>query len=234
MRTKGSPDELEHRRLLAVQRVLEGYSAEEVAEFLGVDPRSVWRWLAAFRDRGPDGPGGPPRPGPAAQAHPHPGEDHPPVAGRQADRARVPDRAVDRPAAGPHDPTRSSASGSTRSTSPLAAGPRLHPAEAPAGPSRARPGGDRRVAWPPTGRASKKGPAAGRPHRPDRRERPADGPAGPPHLGAPGPDARTSSRARRPPREGLRRGGRCGSRRAATGWGCTSRPWSTATSTTGT
>jgi transposase len=49
MRDKGSPAALEHRRLLAVQRVLEGYSAEEVAEFLDVDPRSVRRWVAAYR-----------------------------------------------------------------------------------------------------------------------------------------------------------------------------------------
>jgi len=55
MRYKGSPAELEHRRLLAVQRVLEGYSAGEVAEFLGVDPRSVRRWMATYRDEG--GPG---------------------------------------------------------------------------------------------------------------------------------------------------------------------------------
>jgi transposase len=48
MRDKGSPAELEHRRLLAVQRVLEGYSVEEVAEFLGVAPRSVRRWVAAY------------------------------------------------------------------------------------------------------------------------------------------------------------------------------------------
>src|SRR3954471_8857366 len=52
MRDKGSPEELEHRRLLAVQRVLEGYSAQEVAEFLGVDQRSVRRWVAAFREGG--------------------------------------------------------------------------------------------------------------------------------------------------------------------------------------
>ena len=52
MRDEGSPAELEHRRLLAVQRVLEGYSAEEVAEFLGVDPRSVRRWAAAYRKAG--------------------------------------------------------------------------------------------------------------------------------------------------------------------------------------
>jgi transposase len=68
MRTKGSPDELEHRRQLAVLRHLEGYSADEIAEFLGISPRSVWRWLASFRERGPEGlaarpvPGRPPRP----------------------------------------------------------------------------------------------------------------------------------------------------------------------------
>jgi transposase len=52
MRDKGSPEELEHRRLLAVQRVLEGYTAAEVADFLGVDPRSVRRWVAAYREAG--------------------------------------------------------------------------------------------------------------------------------------------------------------------------------------
>jgi transposase len=52
MRSKGSPNELEHRRRLAVQRVLEGYSTQEVADFLGVDPSTVRRWVAAFRDRG--------------------------------------------------------------------------------------------------------------------------------------------------------------------------------------
>ena len=38
MRTKGSPDELEHRRQLAVQRSLEGFSTDEIAEFLGIPP----------------------------------------------------------------------------------------------------------------------------------------------------------------------------------------------------
>jgi transposase len=52
MRTQGSPAELEHRRCLAVQRVLEGYATEEVAKVLGVDPRSVRRWVATFRQRG--------------------------------------------------------------------------------------------------------------------------------------------------------------------------------------
>src|SRR4051812_26138156 len=55
MRTTGSPDELERRRLLAVQRVSEGYSAEDVADFLGIDPSSVRRWCAAFRRCGPAG-----------------------------------------------------------------------------------------------------------------------------------------------------------------------------------
>jgi transposase len=55
MRDQGSPSELERRRLLAVQRVLEGYSTEEVAEFLGVDPRSVRRWVAAHREAGDEG-----------------------------------------------------------------------------------------------------------------------------------------------------------------------------------
>ncbi len=55
MRDKGSPAELEHRRLLAAQRVLEGYSAAEVAEFLDVDPRSVRRWVATYRKAGGTG-----------------------------------------------------------------------------------------------------------------------------------------------------------------------------------
>jgi transposase len=52
MRSKGTPEELEHRRRLAVQRVLEGYSSEEVADFLGVDSSTVRRWVALFRDQG--------------------------------------------------------------------------------------------------------------------------------------------------------------------------------------
>jgi transposase len=54
---------LERRRLLAVQRVAEGYSAEEVADFLGVDPRSVRRWVAAFRQGGAGGLAARPVPG---------------------------------------------------------------------------------------------------------------------------------------------------------------------------
>lgn len=55
MRTRGAPNELECRRRLAVQRVFDGYSTQEVADFLGVDPSSVRRWLAAFRRQGADG-----------------------------------------------------------------------------------------------------------------------------------------------------------------------------------
>lgn len=55
MRTPGSADELEYRRRLAVQRVSEGYPTQEVADFLGVDPSTVRRWLSAFRDRGDAG-----------------------------------------------------------------------------------------------------------------------------------------------------------------------------------
>lgn len=55
MRTPGSADELEYRRRLAVERVSEGYSTLEVADFLGIDPSTVRRWLAAFRERGDAG-----------------------------------------------------------------------------------------------------------------------------------------------------------------------------------
>jgi transposase len=67
MRSPGSSDELERRRCLALQRVREGYSIEEVADFLGVHRATVSRWLAAFRARGASGlvvrssPGRPPK-----------------------------------------------------------------------------------------------------------------------------------------------------------------------------
>jgi transposase len=55
MRSPGSPEILEYRRTLAVQRVAEGYSVEEVADFLGVNPGSVRRWLVAFDRDGDSG-----------------------------------------------------------------------------------------------------------------------------------------------------------------------------------
>ncbi len=45
MRTTGSPEDLEYRRRLAIERIHDGYSAREVADFLGVDPSGVRRRL---------------------------------------------------------------------------------------------------------------------------------------------------------------------------------------------
>lgn len=47
MRTAGSVAVVEYRRCLGVQRVAEGYSTEEVADFFGVDPGTVRRWVVA-------------------------------------------------------------------------------------------------------------------------------------------------------------------------------------------
>jgi transposase len=55
MRSIGTAAELERRRRLAVERVEEGYSAVEVAEFLGVTSQAVRRWVAAVREHGPQG-----------------------------------------------------------------------------------------------------------------------------------------------------------------------------------
>jgi transposase len=52
MRSIGSPAELEHRRYLAIRRLLEGSSSGEVAEFLDVELRSVQRWWRIFLQRG--------------------------------------------------------------------------------------------------------------------------------------------------------------------------------------
>ena len=52
MRTHGLPQEIEYRRCLAVRRVLEGYSINEVADFLEVHPRTVKRWMEIFRAAG--------------------------------------------------------------------------------------------------------------------------------------------------------------------------------------
>jgi transposase len=63
MRTIGSPIVLEYRRCLAVQRIDEGYSVQEVADFLGVAPSSVRRWVATSRRQGADGLAAQPVPG---------------------------------------------------------------------------------------------------------------------------------------------------------------------------
>lgn len=54
MKNTRTVQELENRRRLAVQRVLAGYTQIEVAAFLGVDPRSVRRWMAAYHQGGMD------------------------------------------------------------------------------------------------------------------------------------------------------------------------------------
>lgn len=48
MRTPGTAAELERRRYLAVQRLGDGYTAQEVADFLGVHLRTVRSWKAAY------------------------------------------------------------------------------------------------------------------------------------------------------------------------------------------
>jgi transposase len=55
MRSEGSSDELQRRRLLAVRRLTEGYSVSDVADFLEVTARSVRRWMHAYRRAGADG-----------------------------------------------------------------------------------------------------------------------------------------------------------------------------------
>src|SRR5262245_38826484 len=53
MRPRGTPAELERRRLTAIQRLLEGHPPEDVADILGVTRKSLRRWLAAFQRDGP-------------------------------------------------------------------------------------------------------------------------------------------------------------------------------------
>jgi transposase len=63
MKTSWTVQELEKRRRLAVDRVLEGYTQTAVARFLGVDPRSVRRWMQAYRQGGGEALRSTPRPG---------------------------------------------------------------------------------------------------------------------------------------------------------------------------
>jgi transposase len=55
--------ELEVRRRLAVQRVNDGWPQNRVAEFLGVHPVTVAKWVAAFRAAGAGGLAAKPTPG---------------------------------------------------------------------------------------------------------------------------------------------------------------------------
>jgi len=67
MRPPGSPQDLERRRLRAIELLKEDHPQVEVARIVGCDRRSVRRWNAAFRKGGGEGikarptPGRPPR-----------------------------------------------------------------------------------------------------------------------------------------------------------------------------
>src|SRR3978361_2341093 len=63
MRTPGTAAELERRRFLAVERLGQGYSAQEVAEFLGVHIRTVYHWQALSKKKGGRGLEAKPPPG---------------------------------------------------------------------------------------------------------------------------------------------------------------------------
>ena len=63
MRPFGSPQELERRRLRALQLLEEGRAPVEVAREIGVDRRSVRRWKSAVRKNGKDGIRARPAPG---------------------------------------------------------------------------------------------------------------------------------------------------------------------------
>ena len=52
MRTRGSPSELERRRILAVERLLDGYSTQEVGDFLGIDSGTLRRWRGSYEKGG--------------------------------------------------------------------------------------------------------------------------------------------------------------------------------------
>ncbi len=72
MQTPGTAREKELRRRLAVERVKEGWSTNDVADFLDVNIRSVQRWVKAEREGGSA----------ALAAKPYPG--HPKLTPRQA------------------------------------------------------------------------------------------------------------------------------------------------------
>jgi transposase len=49
MRSKGTAAELESRRRLAIERVGQGWTQKDVAEFLGVHHVTVKKWVARHR-----------------------------------------------------------------------------------------------------------------------------------------------------------------------------------------
>src|SRR5262245_53450966 len=63
MRTKGSAEQLEKLRRLAVERVREGNTPAQVACFLGLHPASVRAWRRAYQQQGDAGLAAKPHPG---------------------------------------------------------------------------------------------------------------------------------------------------------------------------
>ena len=63
MRPPGSPQDLERRRLRAIELLKEDHPPVEVAHIVGCDRRSVRRWNAAFRKGGGEGIKARPTPG---------------------------------------------------------------------------------------------------------------------------------------------------------------------------
>jgi transposase len=64
VRPNGLPSELEHRRKLAVHRIVdEGYNIQQVSDFLGVDASSIRRWLRSYERNGDKGLSGEPASG---------------------------------------------------------------------------------------------------------------------------------------------------------------------------
>jgi transposase len=63
MRTKGTPAELEARRLRAAELLSQGKGTSEIARSVGVTPSCVSKWKKALRKRGPAGLRAKPLPG---------------------------------------------------------------------------------------------------------------------------------------------------------------------------
>ena len=63
MRARGSAEELERRRRLAIDRLREGYTQQQVADFLDIHVRSVRLWWRQFRLHGDAGLNAKPQPG---------------------------------------------------------------------------------------------------------------------------------------------------------------------------
>jgi len=67
LRPRGSPTDLEQRRVRAMDLLEQGHAPVEVARLVGVDRRSVRRWKAAYRERGNEGVKARPAPGAPAK-----------------------------------------------------------------------------------------------------------------------------------------------------------------------